>query len=176
MTGLRIDVARSGSTGMSALPVFILSMALLFGCVSAPPPERMPARLPQGDAKGVRASVVDTARSLLGSAYRYGGRSPETGFDCSGLVVYSYQRAGIRGLPQTASGLARRSTPVSLEALEPGDLLFFRLGGRGVSHVALYEGQRRFIHAPSSGKRVERVAFDHPYWGPRLERAGRLLP
>ena len=57
---------------------------------------------------------------------------------------------------------------------EPGDLLFFRLSGAKTSHVAMYVGRRAFVHAPSSGKRVERVGFDHVYWGPRLSRAGRV--
>jgi cell wall-associated NlpC family hydrolase len=124
----------------------------------------------------VRASIVDAARSVLGARYRYGGSTPGEGFDCSGLVNYSYGRAGIRGLPRTARGLERRATPVSLDALQPGDLLFFTLSGFKTSHVAIYESDRRFIHAPSSGKRVERVDFDHVYWGRRIKRAGRLLP
>ena len=113
---------------------------------------------------------------MLGARYRRGGNSPTEGFDCSGLVVYSYQRAGVPGLPRSARKLERRATPVSLGDLRPGDLLFFRLGGVKTTHVAVYEGGRRFIHAPSSGKRVERVDFDDAYWGPRIERAGRLLP
>jgi len=113
---------------------------------------------------------------MLGIPYRYGGNRPNEGFDCSGLVVFSYRQAGVVGLPRSAHELERRATPVSLDSLEPGDLLFFRLGSFKTRHVAIYEGNRRFIHAPSSGKRVERVGFDHPYWGPRLGRAGRLLP
>jgi cell wall-associated NlpC family hydrolase len=113
---------------------------------------------------------------MLGVRYRYAGSSPKQGFDCSGLVVYSYRRAGIRGLPRSARELERRATPVSLDALQPGDLLFFRLGGAKTTHVAVYEGDRHFIHAPASGKSVERVGFDHVYWGPRIGRAGRLLP
>jgi cell wall-associated NlpC family hydrolase len=113
---------------------------------------------------------------MLGVRYRYGGTTPEEGFDCSGLVVYSYRRAGIHGLPRSARDLERRATTISLDALQPGDLLFFRLGGTKTAHVAVYDGDHHFIHAPSSGKGVERVAFDHVYWGPRIRRAGRLLP
>lgn len=149
---------------------------LLAGCASRPLPDPPPA-LPRGaNPEAVRGTLVDTARSMLGVRYRYGGRTPEEGFDCSGLVAYSYERAGIQGLPRSARDLERRATPVSLDALEPGDLLFFRLSGSKTSHVALYEGDRHFIHAPSSGKGVERVGFDHVYWGPRIGRAGRLLP
>jgi cell wall-associated NlpC family hydrolase len=154
----------------------VLAIALLVGCASTPRPIPAPV-LPRGASpKAVRAAVVDTARGMLGTRYRYGGSTPEEGFDCSGLVVYSYRRAGVRGLPRSARDLERRATPVSLDALQPGDLLFFRPGGAKTTHVAVYEGNRRFIHAPSSGKGVERVGFDHIYWGPRIGRAGRLLP
>jgi cell wall-associated NlpC family hydrolase len=64
---------------------------------------------------------------------------------------------------------------VDLAEVRPGDLLFFRLAGKEASHVAIYVGERSFVHAPSRGKRVERIDFDHVYWGPRLARAGRLL-
>jgi cell wall-associated NlpC family hydrolase len=153
-----------------------IALALLMGCAAEPAFKPLP-RLAQGaNPIATRDAVVETARSLLGTPYRYGGRSPKQGFDCSGLVVFSYARAGVGGLPRSAHELEGRAAPVELDALRPGDLLFFRLGGAKTSHVAIYEGDRRFIHAPSSGKGVERVHFDHPYWGPRLNRAGRLLP
>ena len=110
---------------------------------------------------------------MIGVPYRYGGASP-AGFDCSGLVIYSYSKAGISGLPHSAARLERLARPVALKNLEPGDLLFFRLSGKKTSHVAIYVGDRAFVHAPSRGKRVERVSFDHVYWGPRIRRAGRL--
>jgi len=164
------------TTSLSSAPALVLAVALLAGCASAPQPEPRPI-LPRGaSSKAVRAAVVDTAREMLGVRYRYGGSTPGEGFDCSGLVIFSYQRAGVDGLPRSARDLERRATPISLDALQPGDLLFFRLGGAKTTHVAVYEGDRHFIHAPSSGKGVERVGFDHVYWGPRIGRAGRLLP
>ncbi|MGI9590812.1 MAG: C40 family peptidase, partial [Myxococcota bacterium] len=93
---------------------------------------------------------------------------------CSGLVVYSFAEAGVRGLPRSASSLEQLARPVGLRELEPGDLLFFRLDGAKTSHVAIYVGERAFVHAPSTGKRVERVGFDHVYWASQLRRAGRL--
>lgn len=152
------------------------AIALLGGCASQP--TRAPAAaVPHGaNPQTLRAAVMETARRQLDVRYRYGGASPEIGFDCSGLVVYSYGQAGVRGLPRSASALERRAEPVDLEALQPGDLLFFRLSGKKTSHVAIYDGDGHFIHAPSSGGKVERVDFDHVYWGPRIRRAGRLLP
>jgi cell wall-associated NlpC family hydrolase len=109
----------------------------------------------------------------VGAPYRYGGHSP-SGFDCSGLVVYSYSKAGLSGLPHSAAALERQAESVELAELVPGDLLFFHLAGRKASHVGIYLGNREFVHAPSGGKHVERVSFDHVYWSRRLQRAGRL--
>ena len=121
-----------------------------------------------------RAAVVRAALGQLGTPYRYGGSQPG-GFDCSGLVVYSYAKAGVPGLPHSAAALRERAAPISLAQLEPGDLLFFELTGKKTSHVGIFVGDRAFVHAPSSGKRIERVDFDHIYWGKKLGRAGRLL-
>ena len=109
----------------------------------------------------------------MGAPYRYGGASVD-GFDCSGLVVYSFARAGRPGLPHSVRRLDALARPVAIDALEVGDLLFFRLSGTKTSHVGIYLGDRRFVHAPSSGKSVEIVRFDHVYWGPRIALAGRL--
>ena len=163
------------------LASFTTCVLMLMACAGAAPPPPVPPpivgrAIPKAVSQptpGARAALE--ASSMIGTPYRYGGSTPR-GFDCSGLVAYSYQSAGIRGLPRSASDLEQRATPVSLDALQPGDLLFFRLGGAKTVHVAVYEGSRRFIHAPSIGKRVERVGFDDAYWGPRIRRAGRLLP
>jgi cell wall-associated NlpC family hydrolase len=164
--------------GARQQPIFAVSVfALALACASpqgpapapVPPPAPPPAR-----SELERAAVVRVAESLVGAPYRYGGRGPK-GFDCSGLVLYSFARAGIRGLPRSAEELESASRPVDLAQLQPGDLLFFRLDRKKTSHVAIYVGNRSFVHAPSRGKRVERVDFDHVYWGPRLARAGRLI-
>ncbi len=157
---------------MARLPriaAFAAALSLAIAC-SAP---RGPA--PAGSRDDARHAAARTAEAMIGAPYRYGGSSP-SGFDCSGLVVYSYARAGVSGLPRSAASLERAARPVALADLEPGDLLFFRLGGKKTSHVALYVGDRAFVHAPSSGKRVERVSFDHVYWAPRIARAGRVVP
>jgi cell wall-associated NlpC family hydrolase len=150
------------------------TLAAALACASPEgPAPALPAPQPTG-AQRERAAVVRTAESLVGAPYRYGGRSP-AGFDCSGLVQYSFARAGIHGLPRSADELEIASTPVDLAGIRPGDLLFFRLDRRKTTHVGIYVGGRSFVHAPSRGKRVERIDFDHVYWGPRLARAGRLL-
>jgi cell wall-associated NlpC family hydrolase len=156
-------------------PVIAASaLATALACAAPRLPLAPPPAPPVPLAAPERAEVVRVAESLVGAPYRRGGTTPR-GFDCSGLVHYSFSRAGIRGLPRSAEHLERASAPVELAEVRPGDLLFFRIDGKKTSHVGIYVGERAFVHAPSRGKRVERIDFDHVYWGPRLARAGRLL-
>jgi len=119
-----------------------------------------------------QASIIATARQQLGTPYRYGGSTP-TGFDCSGLVSYAYHSVGIQ-VPRTSSEQFRQAAKVPLKKLRPGDLLFFRLSPPKISHVAIYDRGGRFIHAPSSGKRVSYASLENPYWRKHLVGAGRF--
>ena len=150
---------------------------MLTACASPTPPPTLAGRsIPEATQPPDRgARAAREATSMIGTPYRPGGSSPG-GFDCSGLVVYSYARVGITGLPHSAAALEERVRPVSLAELVPGDLLYFQLDGKKTSHVGIYVGGDAFVHAPSRGKRVERVGFDHVYWGPRVRIAGRLAP
>lgn len=160
---------------MRATPL-VAALALAWLCACAAPAALPPApgaASPGTTGTSARQAAAGTAASMIGVPYRYGGSSP-SGFDCSGLVIYSYARAGVRGLPHSAARLEALAQPVSLTELQPGDLLFFQLARKKTSHVAIYVGGRAFVHAPSGGKRVERVSFDHHYWSRQLGRAGRL--
>lgn len=126
-----------------------------------------PARAP------VRMDIINHARDMIGKPYRFGGTTPR-GFDCSGLVFYSYQKAGIT-VPRTTREQYQLTQPVPEDQLQPGDLLFFRLNKSSASHVAIYVGDGEFIHAPSTGKRVTRTSMNDPFWRPRLVRTGRLI-
>lgn len=117
--------------------------------------------------------IAAIAQGLLGAPYRYGGSTPR-GFDCSGLVQYAYRRAGIP-IPRSASDQHRKAIPVRFSEARPGDILFFRISRRAVSHVGIYLGSDRFVHAPSSGKRVTYATLDNPYWRERLVGAGRFF-
>ncbi len=119
-----------------------------------------------------QVTVIETAQKMLGAPYRYGGSSP-SGFDCSGLVRYAYRSVG-KQVPRTSSDQFLRANRVALQNLQPGDLLFFRLSPPKVSHVAIYDRNGRFIHAPSSGKRVSYASLDNPYWRKHLVGAGRF--
>ena len=118
-------------------------------------------------------TVVETARQMLGRPYRAGGDGPR-GFDCSGLVRYSYGRAGI-ALPRTSAAQYSAARPVARGALQPGDLLFFDINGQRASHVGIYVGDGRFVHAPSTGKRVSVESLDNPYWRRRIIGAGHYF-
>lgn len=164
---------------MSTLPRIIACLVLLglgAACAStleAPAPSRTGSSSTPGEEGLDRTEVVRTAQSMIGAPYRYGGSSP-AGFDCSGLVVYSFEKAGLSGLPHSAAALESLTRPIRLNELQPGDLLFFRLTGPKTTHVGIYVGDHQFVHAPSSGKRVERVSFDDVYWSTKIHRAGRL--
>lgn len=124
--------------------------------------------LPVNQAPDRRAGNADeligSAMGLLGIAYRYGGTSVATGFDCSGFMQHIFRRAMGINLPRTAAEQARMGSPVSRSELQPGDMVFFRtLGGSRISHVGLYIGNDRFIHAPRTGKNIEITSLSHKY-------------
>lgn len=115
------------------------------------------------DERGLRASLVDTARGYLGVPYLFGGTT-ERGFDCSGLTGAVYQLNGLR-LPRSSQAQFEAGRSVDLEEARPGDLLFFATAGGGrVSHVGLYLGQGVFIHAPRSGQSIRQDELTDRYY------------
>lgn len=114
------------------------------------------------------------ASAWLGTPYRYGGKSPESGFDCSGLVAHVFERTRGVALPPNAEGQSRVGRPVKKVALVPGDLLFYNTRNRPYSHVGIYLGEGRFIHAPRPGQRVRVENIDSPYWKARFNGARRV--
>lgn len=150
-------------------------LSTLYGCGSRPrssavqaPNPRIHANLP-----GERQALLRVASELIGSPYRYGGNTPR-GFDCSGLVQFSHREIGIK-VPRTASTQWTRARIPNRQDLVPGDLLFFNIDAGKNRHVAIYEGDGVFIHAPSSGKRVSRSSLDNPFWRDRYIGARTFL-
>lgn len=110
--------------------------------------------------ESTRETIITEALGQIGRPYRYGGATP-AGFDCSGLVQYSYAQAGIV-LPRTTAEQIDAGEKIPLRDAEPADLLFYRIGD-GL-HVAIYLGDGRAVHAPSTGKQVIATSMDIPYW------------
>jgi cell wall-associated NlpC family hydrolase len=117
--------------------------------------------------------IVRIAAGLIGTPYRFGGEDPRAGFDCSGLVFYSFDRLGL-DVPRTAADQRHAAKPVPLDELSPGDLLFFRSSARRVDHVGIYAGEGRFIHAPRRGAVVSYGYLEDPYYRTHFVSAGRL--
>lgn len=137
----------------------------LYGCASI--------NGPSVQYEHLRPAVVSTALSMEGRPYRYGGSTP-TGFDCSGLIHYSFRQAGI-AVPRNSYDQYKASAPVYISRLRPGDLLFFRINGVFVSHVGMYIGDNRFVHAAGKSKHVRVDNLDSDYWQKHLVGAGTLL-
>ena len=118
--------------------------------------------------------LVLNAMAFLGINYKYGGASPETGFDCSGLVNYVFGQAAGLVLPREAQEISRVGEKITRDELQPGDLVFFNTLRRPFSHVGIYVGGHRFIHAPSRGGQVEIVDMSGHYWQRRYNGARRI--
>lgn len=124
----------------------------------------------------IRGSLVSTARRFIGKPYCWGGASPDEGFDCSGLAMAVYRLNGFN-LPRSSREQFKAGRPVSSENLKKGDLLFFATNGnREVSHVGIYIGSRRFIHAPKSKSRVREDSLSNKYFQSRFIGARTYLP
>lgn len=145
---------------------------LLAACGSAP--QRALVTGPSAHGPVAAERLIRLSREQLGTPYRYGGSSPTEGFDCSGLVHYVHARNGLY-VPRSARDQFRASKAVPLNAIRPGDLLFFRISGNKPSHVGIYAGHGSFIHAPSSNKNVSQAYLSNPYWRKRLIGAGRFI-
>lgn len=158
--------------------------ALLAGCsgkqAHSPTRSQAPAQQRQWSVvtpadPAVANAVTIRAIGLVGTPYRYGGNTPESGFDCSGLVNYVYRDMLDMRLPRTTRDLFAWQGPrIAPDRLVTGDLVFF--GSRGsVSHVGIYVGEGRFVHAPSSGGTVRLDHLDGHYWRDHYTGARRIL-
>ncbi len=175
---------RVKSASLSAILAGMLAgiAASLAGCASHPPQapaspvpsERKPPGEWSGRAvpAGAASAMVDSATAMLGQPYRFGGAAPG-GFDCSGLVNFAAQRAGLR-LPRTAKEQLRSGVPVGRAELEPGDLVFMRLAHKEL-HVGIALGAGRFIHAPATGGRVRIDSLAAPPYSTGFLSARRVI-
>lgn len=114
------------------------------------------------------------ALAFTGVAYRHGGDSPETGMDCSGFVVYVYKETFDVALPRTAAEIEQAGMPVDVSELQPGDLVFYNTLGKAYSHVGIYLGDAKFVHAPRAGAQIRIENMQLPYWTQRFTGARRI--
>lgn len=170
--------------------IALLSVVLLAGCSSFRPdaPSARPlvwkADVPIGGLiKPPAGMTVDqaiseiTSRSvlLLGTPYRLGGMNPAEGLDCSGLIAHVVQDAFRLRFPRTTEEQSIVGMQVSQQSIEPGDLVFFNTLGRPNSHVGVYLGDRRFVHAPTARGVVRIESLDQSYWSQRFDQARRVI-
>ena len=114
------------------------------------------------------------ALSLSGTPYRYGGNSPDTGFDCSGFVRHVFHQSLSIDLPRSTREINRFGEPVATKQLQPGDLVFYNTLRHAFSHVGIYLGDNRFVHSPSSGGSIRVENMREPYWVSRFNGARRI--
>ena len=149
----------------------------LLACLIALSAVAAPARAWHDGAVSDRERPLVHALQTLGVKYRLGGRSPDTGFDCSGLVVHVFERAWGVLLPPDTAALRTVGMPITkLKELEPGDLVFYNTRNRPYSHVGIYLGEGRFLHAPRPGAQVRVENVTTRYWSQRFDGARRLDP
>ncbi|MGY3040539.1 cell wall-associated NlpC family hydrolase [Rhodanobacter sp. TND4EL1] len=136
----------------------------------------LPPRAPSAASAGEANDILFRAIGLVGTPYRWGGNTPTGGFDCSGLVDYIYRTAAGIKLPRTSHEMAKGDGQKvrKMTQLASGDLVFFDIGG-AISHVGVYVGKGRFVHAPNSGGTVRLDDIDGPYWGNHFAYGRRVL-
>ena len=169
---LRRCVALLFATGLAiASPVVVAqdSAALSFADVAA-----TKVRSAAATALKSAQDLTSTALDLIGIRYKWGGNTPETGLDCSGLVRYVFQQVTGVTLPRTAKDISRLGTEVAAADLQPGDLVFFNTRRFAFSHVGIYLGDNQFVHAPRRGREVEIATLDSGFWKRRFDGARRM--
>ncbi len=146
--------------------------AALAGCGSLPPsPPERPAERAAAPLSAKAQDVVLYAFSLIDTGYRFGGKNPEAGLDCSGMVSYIYGQAAGLKVSGSAADIARNGRPVPRQGLKPGDLVFFNTMNRSYSHVGIYIGDDRFVHAPATNGRIRIDSLGARYYAERFEAA-----
>ncbi|MGF6722539.1 hypothetical protein P3T43_001886 [Paraburkholderia sp. GAS41] len=121
-----------------------------------------------------REEISIQAMSLVGIPYRWGGNTPDSGFDCSGLVRYVVARSASVNLPRTTADMSGSGESIDPDEVAPGDLIFFNTTGRPHSHVGIYVGKLRFVNAPSTGGTVRIDYLTNPYWAKRFDGIRRV--
>ena len=189
VTRMRLTLALPSASSRRTLRLATILIVLLSACSTLPPPAQTtrpaepgePSQQVEGgdyfflDNPRDSQEMVIFALGLLDTGYLFGGRNPEAGLDCSGMVSYIVEQISGRRLPHNAARIAEATRPIDIEELQPGDLVFFNTQNRRHSHMGIYMGDRRFVHAPASRGRIRIASLDNPYFKPRIDGARSLL-
>jgi len=135
-----------------------------------------PAPAPRAESRSADPEMLFAAIAAAGVDYRPGGRSHQTGFDCSGLVAFVFHEAYGIAIPHNTLAQSMLGEPIDASMLQPGDLVFFNTQRKPYSHVGIYMGEGRFIHAPRKGSVVRTESLRAPYWAKRFDGARRIAP
>jgi cell wall-associated NlpC family hydrolase len=166
--------------------IYATMLAGLAACSSTPPapspsaPQKPSQRPPSStafrlDQPDHANEIVIFSLGLLDTGYRFGGSNPEAGLDCSGMVSYVVERVAGKRLPHNAAQIAAITQPIERSALKPADLVFFNTSGQTYSHMGIYLGDGRFVHAPSSKGSVRIERMDNVYFASRFTGARTLF-
>lgn len=144
---------------------------VLAACSSAPKPNVVSIPEPKGAvlSQDKRHDVVIQSMAMLDRNYTYGGKKLHTGFDCSGLVSFVYKQSAGVALQGSAADMAKKTRPIDPASAQPGDLVFFNTLGSPSSHVGIYIGSGKFIHAANERTGVRQERLDNSYWSKRFE-------
>ena len=170
--GLSFSAFLTGCGGMISSPAPVEDPMKARAPVAAPAKSAAPA--PVTRAVPAQSEVLFRVLSSIGVDYKYGGRSHTTGFDCSGLVAQVYREGYGVALPRNTYGQSQAGQPVSMDELQPGDLVFYNTLNKPFSHVGIYVGDGRFIHAPRTGAAVRIENLNSGYWSKRWNGARRI--
>jgi cell wall-associated NlpC family hydrolase len=151
--------------------MYLWILAIPIGCATVPPE---PPPHDTGPMSAQRAEALLQTLLALGVDYRYGGKAPDSGFDCSGLVAHVFREAYGIELPHNARAQSEMGVRVSLSELRAGDLVFYNTLNRPFSHVGIYLGDGRFVHAPKTGAQVRVEPISGRYWMRRFDGARRI--
>ena len=158
---------------MRGLLTTLGALLLISGCgmLVKPPTSSVPSAESGRPADPRGHEIALFALGLVDTGYRFGGKNPEAGLDCSGMVSHVFEQAAGLRVSGSAADIAKQGRPVNGAGLRPGDLVFFNTRNRPRSHVGIYMGEGRMVHAPSSGKTVRVDTIDARYWAPRYAGA-----
>lgn len=153
-------------------PVLTLCVVIVLAACAGSPPRTASATAALNSGNVDVSRAADHALAMVGAPYRHGGADP-AGFDCSGLVHYSFRKVGI-ALPRDTHSLRKIGIRIEMDDLAKGDLVFFDQEGKKSSHVGIYLGDGKFVHAPSTGGKVRADKIDLTYWRKHFNEARRI--